>query len=180
MDANTIYTAGQAGVFMKSTDRGDTWKFNYQAGVPWYGIATRDVLCGQFLTKELGYLGGAVGMTKTTDGGNTFTNITPPGFPAASIFAIGFTDSLNGYVAGTGAYPFARTTDGGASWLQSSSAAPTTNRNMCVLNKNFIVVCGFPSMEKISASQPMGVKLGTSRLQVPHRIQSVQCTSKTR
>ncbi len=62
-------------------------------------------------------------ITKTTNGGATWTTITLPGTVPVSVQSIDFKDANTGFLGGLNAY-FATTTDGGNNWLQY--ALPST------------------------------------------------------
>ena len=76
-DANTVYAFGSGGTFVKTTDGGQTFMLNPFAGVP-VGPpfnTTYDIYGAYFFDMTNFYLCGAVGVTKTTDGGQTFNAV---------------------------------------------------------------------------------------------------------
>ncbi len=93
-----------------------TWvKLNAPPGNP-------DLSCVHFLSRTLGFVGGAIGtngrLYRTADGGNTWVAVTLPGTPA-TINDIYFPNLTFGALVADGNY-IAITTDGGATWTQRS------------------------------------------------------------
>lgn len=143
-DANTIYAVGTAGNFIKSTDGGQTFTINPNAGVPnaapnpTYG----DMRAASFLTPNLGYLCGYQGVTKTTDGGQTFTEVGAGNFPFTELRDIHFFNENTGYVLGSYSDAFAKTTDGGNTWVKSTTLPQDFYYDMIVFNEQRIIVSG--------------------------------------
>lgn len=99
-DANNIYAVGTAGNFMKSTDGGQTFTINPNAGVPnpSPNPTTGDLRAASFLTQDLGYICGYEGVMKTTDGGQTFTEVGSGNFPYTELRAIHFLNENTGFI----------------------------------------------------------------------------------
>lgn len=110
-------------------------------GLSWTSVnipaATKAV---QLVTPTVGYLTGLGSVLKTTDGGQTFTDVTPPGAMGVELSKISFVDPLHGWVASIfgGSTPnFYRTTDGGATWTAMRVLGPTVSFYVPVYNLAF-------------------------------------------
>ncbi|WP_171025858.1 YCF48-related protein [Hymenobacter jeollabukensis] len=115
----TGYALSGSGL-LKTTDGGDTW--TVQAPVGGNRMACPDA-------NTVVIAGGNSTVTRSGDGGQTWTSSTVPAqFPyGTNLIALEMVDSQVGYVAGdnNGLGPLlARTTDGGRSWQSISSGAP--------------------------------------------------------
>ena len=143
-DANTIYGVGTAGNFIKSTDGGQTFTINPNAGVPnpVPNPTTGDMRAASFLTQNLGYVCGYQGVTKTTDGGQTFTEVGPGNFPFTELRDIHFFNENTGYVLGSYSDAFAKTTDGGNTWVKSTTLSQDYYYDMVVFSEQRIIVSG--------------------------------------
>ena len=141
-DTNTIYAVGTAGNFIKSTDGGQTFTINPNAGVPKISPnpTTGDMRAGSFLNQNLGYLCGYEGVTKTTDGGVTFTEVGAGNFPFTELRDIHFFNENTGYVLGSYSDAFAKTTDGGNTWVKSTTLPQDFYYDMVVFNEQRIIV----------------------------------------
>ena len=93
----------------------------------------------QFVTPLVGYLVGPSSVLKTTNGGQTFTDITPVAMGIA-FDKVFFLDAQNGWVASSlgGSVPsFFHTTNGGASWTIVHIYTPSSNYYPPVTDLNF-------------------------------------------
>ncbi len=126
IDATHYYAVGDAGTFMKSSDGGDTWLINSQAGITeglfgsggtnnlnsaWFFDANTGIVVGQSVSGD----GGKI--KRTTDGGETFSTIglgIPSGL--ATVNSIYFINSTTGYLCGNNTVKAFKTTDAGLSW----------------------------------------------------------------
>ncbi|HMQ70303.1 MAG TPA: YCF48-related protein [Ignavibacteria bacterium] len=149
IDAATIFAVGDRGCFMKSTDGGDTWIINSQAGPSdlnssTYGGGTRDLYTGHFFNANTGVVGGfsisssgdAVG--RTTDGGLTFTKIvTGPGLQVVNGFY--FINSNTGYACGNSNTKLLKTTDAGISWSPVANIPSNTYYAVYAFDENKII-----------------------------------------
>ncbi len=126
IDATHYYAVGDQGVFMKSSDGGDSWQINSQAGVtdPSFGSgATLRLNTAWFFNANTGYVGGqSVSgdggyIRRTVDGGNTFSDINL-GVPSGlcRVTDLYFINSYTGFLSGNNAVKAMKTTDGGFSW----------------------------------------------------------------
>lgn len=85
IDAEHIYAIGTSGTFMKSSDGGDSWIINSQAGVPdsYFGAGnTLDLNTAYFFNANTGLVGGqndfnstGAFVNRTTNGGASFTPV---------------------------------------------------------------------------------------------------------
>lgn len=143
-DANNIYAVGTAGNFMKSTDGGQTFTINPNAGVPnpAPNPTTGDLRAASFLTQNLGYICGYEGVTKTTDGGQTFTEVGAGNFPGTELRAIHFLNENTGFVLGSFENAFAKTTDGGNTWTKFTNLPSAFYYDMKVFSEQRIVIAG--------------------------------------
>ncbi len=143
-DANNIYAVGSSGNFMKSTDGGLTFTVNPNAGVPNLSPnpTTQDLRAAYFLNQNLGYLCGYEGVTKTTDGGQTFTEVGPGNFPYTELRAIHFINENTGFVLGSYDDAFAKTTDGGNTWTKFTNLPSEFYYDMKVFSEQRIVLAG--------------------------------------
>ncbi|OQY73053.1 MAG: hypothetical protein B6D45_08495, partial [Ignavibacteriales bacterium UTCHB3] len=142
MDANTLYAVGSGGVFMKSTNNGQNWSINYNAGVPSGGAITYIVNKAQFFDKDKGFLTGTGGVTYTGDGGATFQNRSGSFTSSVAGYDLYFTDELNGYIVGTSSVKLSRTTDGGSTWVTNATLPATTYYALQYFSANHIIVAG--------------------------------------
>ncbi len=143
-DANTIYAVGTAGNFIKSTDGGQTFTINPNAGVPKTAPdpTSGDMRAAYFLNMNVGYICGTYGITKTTDGGQTFTELAAGRFPFTELRDIHFFDENTGYVLGSFSDAFSKTTDGGNTWVSSLTLPQDFYYDMVVFNQQRIIVSG--------------------------------------
>lgn len=129
VDAANIYAVGDRGMFMKSTDGGDSWVLNSQVGSPdnssTGNLATRSLNTGWFFNANTGFVAGqsltstAGMMSKTTNGGASFTYFTYND-TGGTINKFSFIDANTGYFCGGTRARFFKTTDGGATWTDQS------------------------------------------------------------
>jgi photosystem II stability/assembly factor-like uncharacterized protein len=114
MDENIVYTVGNAGTVMKSSDGGTNWSILNTSTV-------NNLRNAEFF--QNGMIGYAIGekstVIKTSDGGNNWVKINVN--PDYHFFAIDFIDENTGFVGGIPGNSIFKTTDGGTSWLQYNS-----------------------------------------------------------
>ena len=111
----------------RTVDGGNSWQ---SSTLPNAGFSSNRDIC--FVSRSGGFVSGEDGVWKTTDGGATWTTITPPGFVGAST-GMWFTDMSTGIV-GSGncidsVATFFRTTDGGSTW---TSVTDTSSADVAI------------------------------------------------
>ncbi|MBK8554167.1 MAG: hypothetical protein IPL53_25220 [Ignavibacteria bacterium] len=177
IDAKNYYAVGESGTFMKSSDAGDTWLINTQAGVSdpsfdshgtmrlysaWFFNANTGIVTGQSVLND----GGKI--KRTTDGGNTFTTIglgIPPSttFMPPRITDIYFINSTTGYICGDSIVKAFKTTDGGLSWTLFPNLPSLPSTYNCIYAKDanniFLGVAtdGYPNQRRIVRTTNAGV-----------------------
>lgn len=104
IDSQTGFCAGGFGNTLETTDGGDSWIIGSSQGFRDFG----------FFDNTFGYGASIVGqsMAKTTNGGSSWTSITPP--TSNSLWAVSATSATTAYFVGTGGVLW-KTTNGGSS-----------------------------------------------------------------
>ncbi|MEZ4691988.1 MAG: YCF48-related protein [Ignavibacteria bacterium] len=138
---------------MKSTDAGDTWIINTQAGnsEPFFGSGgTLDLVTAWFFDANTGFVGGSNSDTtgnsyiqRTTNGGQTFTRIPlNNGSGAASIRDIFFLNASTGYICGNQNLRLMKTTNGGLNWInvQNLPIEPNSFKSIYATDENNIFI----------------------------------------
>jgi ligand-binding sensor domain-containing protein len=113
-NSSTVYAGAANGSgFYKSTDAGATW--SSPSFVPGAYAIVIDPSASNTL-----YVGTGRGVSKTTDGGASFTSVSKglPSFTAFVALAIDPANPLTLYAGGTGTSGLYKTTDGGANWTK--------------------------------------------------------------
>jgi len=150
LDATHIYAVGNSGTFMKSSDGGDSWIINTQAGITenlFGSLGTNNVSTAWFFDVNTGIVGGQSvsgdggKIKRTTDGGITFNEIDLNlGSGLARVNKITFINATTGYLCGNSLVQAMMTTDAGLSWTQYNNLPnPSVSYNsICVLDANHI------------------------------------------
>ena len=142
LDATHYYAVGENGTFMKSSDGGDSWLINTQAGVldpsfgsggtlrlysAWFFDVNTGYVTGQSVSGDGGYI------RRTTNGGETFSSIALGlGSGLARVFDTYFINSTTGYICGNNTVKAMKTTDGGLSWSQMANLPVAAFNYNCV------------------------------------------------
>ncbi len=125
------WISGMQGRLLRTTDAGATW---FGTVVPTGGDMLESV---QFVTQTTGYTSGPSGIWKSTNGGITWSDITPPITAAVSFWGCFFANQQVGLLmAGVCGGPqyFCRTTDGGATWNYFTGNEPDTKLSDAILD----------------------------------------------
>ncbi|MBV6479982.1 MAG: Ycf48-like protein [Ignavibacteria bacterium] len=146
MDAATYYAVGANGTFMKSTDGGDSWLINTQAGVldPMFGSGGTFVLyTAWFFNANTGIVGGqSVNgdggiIRRTTDGGTTFFDINLGLSSGLSrVKDITFLNSTTGFLCGNNTVQAMKTTDAGLTWTMLPNLPMNSYNFNCIYVKD--------------------------------------------
>ena len=146
IDAEHYYAVGEQGVFMKSSDGGDSWLINPNAGVadPSFGSgAALRLYSGWFFNANTGYVvgqsvsgdGGII--RRTIDGGNTFVDINLGiATGLARVSDIYFLNSSTGFLCGNNTVKAMKTTNGGFTWSEMSNMPGATYEYNCIYAKD--------------------------------------------
>ncbi len=142
------WCAGYPGVIYHTGDGGESWQsrgnsIEHEGTLNdiWFTSPLKGFACG---SESQGS-----NLLYTLDGGNTWQgmNITD----GKTLYKFLWLDSLNGVVIG-GSGKFARTFDGGSTWISGTvSAAPGTLYDICRLNENSMIISGAAGNLYISA-----------------------------
>ena len=141
VDATHYYAVGEQGTFMRSSDGGETWTINSQAGVsdPLFGSgATLRLYSGWFFDANTGFVTGQsefgeTKIRKTTDGGNNFFDVSLGLNNSVSrISDIYFINSTTGFLCGNNSVKAFKTTNAGLNWVQMSNLPVTAFDYECV------------------------------------------------
>ena len=146
LDDTHYFAVGEYGTFMKSSDGGDNWTVNTQAGVeePTFGSGSAYRLySGWFFDPNTGYVTGQSSfddggiIKRTTNGGNTFSEINLGiGSGLARVYDIYFINSTTGYLCGNNNVQAFITTDAGLSWNLLPNLPGITVGYNCVYAKD--------------------------------------------
>lgn len=170
MDAATYYAVGANGTFMKSTDGGDSWLINTQAGVldpsfgslatytlntAWFFDANTGIAAGQSVFGDGGII------RRTTDAGTTFSDINL-GIPSgiSRVRDITFINSTTGYLCGSSTVKAMKTTDAGLTWTELPNVPDTYNYvsiHVLDVNKIFLGTEGNGSSRNVLRTTNAGV-----------------------
>lgn len=124
--------------------------YTTDGGNNWTTLATRPngnlsaITTLEMPSGSIAYMGGSNLFMKTTDGGQTWANVTG-GIASGSISSLSFSSSTNGCAV---VYPGGppnqlwKTTDGGTSWTQISTVPLVPNEIYCVNSNLFFAAAG--------------------------------------
>ena len=130
-DSSNGWIVGESGLTYKTTDAGDTWTSK--------NIGSSDIYDVQFLTPNIGWICGNGFVSKTTNGGNTFTNI----LTGELFIDVSFTDENNGFVLKKDYFSASilKTTDKGIHWntvLEQPNVSLYPQTRLFTLNNQII------------------------------------------
>lgn len=116
VNSNTGYVVGHSGTILKTTNGGQTWTKLA------FSIPSATIIGCFFVNESTGWIGGDMGVMKTTDGGANWSFQTGP----EGITKLYFLDANTGWAVGggDGVTPtwgdIYKTTNGGTSWTKTS------------------------------------------------------------
>ncbi|RYD99363.1 MAG: T9SS type A sorting domain-containing protein [Sphingobacteriales bacterium] len=118
--ANTGYISGPANAFYKTTNGGTSWSYITPATT---GLTNASIQCVHFISTDTGFITGSqVGVSgggrfikRTTNGGTTWTDVTPATISTSTVYDMAFFQPGIGIAVATNNKAF-RTTDNGLSW----------------------------------------------------------------
>lgn len=146
IDATHFYAVGANGTFMRSSDGGDSWLINSNAGVEetlfgsggtlalntaWFFDANTGIVAGLSASGD----GGKI--RRTTDGGFTFSTTglgLSSGF--ASVKDIYFINSTTGYLCGNNTVKIMKTTNAGLNWTVMPNLPAESISYNCIFAKD--------------------------------------------
>ena len=146
IDANTWYALGDYGVMTKTTNAGANWttfSIGYQSTLyPGAGIYT-NLVSGWFFNANNFILGTASsrGIVRSTNGGATYDTVQILTTNSGTVWGFHFINAQTGYLCGTSTYKVMKTTDAGASWVQTPNLGALTFYDIYASDTNNIVVC---------------------------------------
>lgn len=129
-DSNYVWACGFDGFVVRSTNYGLTWQGSV---VPQPAYHLENI---QFVSNSVGFVSGVEGIWKSTDGGASFTDITPVDSSGRGFWGCYFLDANLGVVLGGGCddlQRFYKTTNGGASWSLFTTQVPGTGLTDLIL-----------------------------------------------
>ena len=150
LDASNIFAVTGRGLFLKSTDGGDSWIIT-QAGAydSTGGLNRRDLYTGWFIDANTGFVGGASQLpatgqrtviSKTTDGGLTFATKYVNLSAGGTVFDFHFINSNTGYLCGGNNARLYKTTDQGETWTAISSIPALTYYSVYAFDESKIIL----------------------------------------
>jgi photosystem II stability/assembly factor-like uncharacterized protein len=150
LDASNIFAVAGRGLFLKSTDGGDSWTIT-QAGAydSTFGNSRRDLYTGWFFDANTGLVGGASQLpisgqrtvvNKTTNGGLTWTTKYVNLAAGGTVYDFHFINSNTGYLCGGNNARLYKTTDKGETWTAISSVPALTYYSIHAFNENKIIL----------------------------------------
>ncbi len=126
------WACGYNGYVVRTTDGGRTWQGSI---VPYNGRMGGHLESVHFVDALNGYTSGPAGVFRSTDGGVTWADVTPP-FPSEGPWGCYFLSATAGIVLGGGCggpQNFFRTTNGGQSWTLFQSNQPSSGLTDAIL-----------------------------------------------
>lgn len=154
IDASHYYAVGDNGTFMKSSDGGESWSINTQAGItdPSFGSgATMRLNTAWFFDANTGIVAGLsvynenIKIRRTTDGGESFTTVDlGPGAGSGTpkVYDIYFINSNTGYLCGNNLVNVFKTTNAGLNWTLMPNLPAGSYNYSCInaIDENKIII----------------------------------------
>lgn len=124
---NTGYISGPSNAFYKTTNGGTSWSYIAPTTT---GLTNASIQCVHFISADTGFIAGSqVGVSgggrfikRTTNGGTTWTDVTPTTISTSTVYDMAFFQPGIGIAVATNNKAF-RTTDNGLSWTAVSTPA---------------------------------------------------------
>ena len=149
-DAANMFAVTNRGLFMKSTDGGDTWTIT-QAGAydgsTTSGDSKRNLTTGWFFNGNVGLVAGAsqtspnaTVIQKTINGGATFNTIVINGVSGVTINGFYFINATTGYLCGGANALLYKTTDQGDTWTAVPNVPSNTYYSIHAIDENNILL----------------------------------------
>lgn len=168
---DNIVAVGARGTFIKSTDGGDTWSVNSQAGSPynspdghgqtlplntgWFFDGNTGYVAGQSLSSDVGLI------SRTTNGGDSWTYIQYSGV-GGTVRDMYFINSTTGYLTGNTNAKLFKTTDAGLTWTPNTNIPSNTYNGIYAKDENNIYTV--TSLNKLIYTNDAGVTWNTQTL----------------
>ncbi|RQO29822.1 hypothetical protein DBR32_14660 [Taibaiella sp. KBW10] len=138
---NTGYISGTANSLFKTTNAGNSWTAIPATAT---GLTNGSIQCIHFLDAQNGFIAGSqIGVSgggrfikKTSDGGTTWTTVTPAGIATSTVYDMAFFPSGTGIAVATNNQAF-RSTDNGNTW--TAIATPGTVYSVAVAGSTVVV-----------------------------------------
>jgi len=123
----TGYISGPSNAFYKTTDGGNNWSY---IGPSVTGLTNASIQCVHFISADTGFIagsqlgvsGGGRFIKRTTDGGVTWTDVTPATISTSTVYDMAFFTPGVGIAVATNNKAF-RTTDNGLTWTAVTTPA---------------------------------------------------------
>lgn len=153
---NTGYISGPANAFYKTTNGGNSWSYIPPATT---GLTNASIQCVHFVSSDTGFIagsqtgvsGGGRFIKRTTNGGSTWTDVTPVTISTSTVYDMAFFQTGVGIAVATNNKAF-RTTDNGLNW--TAIATPGTAYSVAIAGpQNVIAVAGSNIMRSTDQGQ---------------------------
>ncbi len=128
VDVNTGYACGSGGIFLKTTNKGTNWNS--------VNINQSNFKMLQFLNAQTGFVSGDSGISRTTNGGNSWNSVYSGNFGWYSHF----TDVNNGIKVTANVE---KTTNGGMNWQTVAFITPGGITSISYINNENIYCTGW-------------------------------------
>lgn len=130
------WVCGHQGYVLRTTDGGGSWQGTV---VPYQGRSGGHLESVHFVTQQIGYCSGPCGVFASTDGGASWSDISPTMPGSQSPWGLYFLNASWGVVVGGGCggtQGFALTTNGGSTWSYSTGNLPASGMTDALLYSN--------------------------------------------
>ncbi|MDR3668355.1 MAG: YCF48-related protein [Ignavibacteriaceae bacterium] len=181
-DENNWYLAGEYGIFMKTSDAGNTWTTTNMAGYPDilypYTLTNNHVYSQWFFDKNNGITGGGAGfgICKTSNGGVTFDTVRILN-NSGNVTAFSFINNTTGFLAGSSVYHVQITTDAGLTWTQLPTPSGISGQNAIYASDASNIIT-FGSSGNISITNDAGNNWTVNNVGSNQQIEDAQFVNK--